>query len=326
MPKRGRDSDDGVWVTVSQSPERSAMVQHPDALQLPLPDALPAPAILMRCPYPVCSMCQWKVPPEQHSCYATIYAAYEALVRTLQDEVGLTAADKCRQSQLLNFQLQSMERLLFDKDAIKAGDQLKPIVQLRTAAAADGAWGMIGLPGMPSGREADGRAAGSAAAADGAEGDEHGDGDKKKKNRKKKAKPTLESFDAYSERDWEVYCRDNDPRLDWLEEYTYEVWVDTDEGKKKYEQTVMDQLLAAYWRGARRVEIDVTVDDGRHAGHKHRYVVFWIAGTTGMQFNLLVKDAAARTVTLTKTKLPTEPQPAWPPTEPQPEWGQQHWW
>ena len=130
MPKRGRDSDDGVWVTVSQSPERSAMVQHPDALQLALPDALPAPAILMRCPYPVCSMCQWKVPPEQHSCYATIYAAYEALVRTLQDEVGLTAADKCRQSQLLNFQLQSMERLLFD-----GRDQSRrPVETDRTAA------------------------------------------------------------------------------------------------------------------------------------------------------------------------------------------------
>ena len=83
------------------------------------------------------------------------------------------------------------------------------------------------------------------------------------------------------------------------------------------------ELLAAYWRGDRCVEINVTLDDGRHAGHEHKYVVYWVGGETGLQFNKLVKDAAVRGVTIIKTKW--EPQDAWQSPGPSLEWEERAW-
>jgi hypothetical protein len=190
---------------------------------------------------------------------------------------------------------------------------------------------MISLPAPPpgcpaNGRSAGGGAAGSAAAAasDDADGDDPSDGDKKKKPRKKKAKPTLELFQKYTEKEWADWYRDVEPRLEWSQDYTYEVWVDTAEGKKKYQEPVMRQLLNEYWSGGRCVEINVTLDDGRHAGHEHKYVVYWVGGETGLQFNKFVKDAAVRGVTITKTKW--EPQDAWQSPGPSPEWEDRAWW
>jgi hypothetical protein len=252
-------------------------------------------------------------------------------MKTLEEEPLLTAAVKCEQSQILNCQLMQIERALFDNGDIKENDPLMPLTYLRSGASAAGVWGMISLPAPPPGCRANSRSAGSGAAgsaaaagADDADGDEPSDGDKKKKSRKKQKKPTLELFQNYSEQDWADWYRGAEPRLEWSQDYYYEVWVDTAEGKKKYQEPVMWQLLDVYWRGGRCVEIDVTLDDGRHTGHEHKYVVYWVGGETGLQFNKLVKDAAVRGVTIIKTRW--DPQDAWQPPGPSHEWEERVPW
>ena len=66
------------------------------------------------------------------------------------------------------------------------------------------------------------------------------------------------------------------------------------------------------------MEINFKLDDGRHAGHEHTYVVYWIGGESGLQFNKLVSDAAVRTVTITKTRK--EQQDEWQPSSRTDEW------
>ena len=83
------------------------------------------------------------------------------------------------------------------------------------------------------------------------------------------------------------------------------------------------ELVAAYWRGDRCVEINVTLDDGRHTGHEHKYVVYWVGGETGLQFNKLVKDAAVLGVTIIKTKC--EPQDETQPSSRTEEWQEWGW-
>ncbi len=87
------------------------------------------------------------------------------------------------------------------------------------------------------------------------------------------------------------------------------VYVDTAEGMKPYQEPAKSQLLDAYWRGSRSVEIEVTLDDGPYAGHKHKYVVYWIGGVDGLQFSQLRTGAAVRNVTLAKKKW--EEQSEW---------------
>jgi hypothetical protein len=271
------------------------------------------------------------VPPAQHKDHVFIHSTYEKKMKTLEEEPMLTAAVKCEQSQILNCQLMVIERALFDAGDIKEHDALGPLTYLRSGASAAGAWGMISLPAPPpgcpaNGRSAGGGAAGSAAAAapDDADGDDPSDGDKKKKPRKRKQpKPTLELFQNYTDEDWEMWYKGAEPKLEWSPDYSYEVWVDTAEGKKKYQENVIWELLAAYWRGDRCVEINVTLDDGRHAGHEHKYVVYWVGGETGLQFNKLVKDAAVRGVTITKTKW--EPQDERQPSSRTEEWQEWDW-
>jgi hypothetical protein len=271
------------------------------------------------------------VPFDKHKDHGFIYSTYLKKMKTLEEEPLLTAAVKCEQSQILNCQLMLIERALFDNGDIKENDPLMPLTYLRSGASAAGVWGMISLPAPPPGCRANSRSAGSGAAgsaaaagADDADGDEPSDGDKKKKPRKKKqAKPTLELFQNYTEEDWADWYRGAEPRLEWSADYSYEVWVDTAEGKKKYQESVIWELLNAYWRRDRCVEINVTLDDGRHAGHAHKYVVYWVGGETGLQFNKLVKDAAVRGVTIIKTKW--EPQDAWQPPGPSLEWEERAW-
>ena len=330
MPKRDRGADTGVWA-VSDSPDGddAAMVTHPAPAQPA--EAAPPQGVATRCPYPTCTLCAWGVPPAQHKDHVFIHSTYEKKMKTLEEEPMLTAAVKCEQSQILNCQLMVMERALFDAGDIKEHDALGPLTYLRSGASAAGPWGMISLPAPPpgcpaNGRSAGGGAAGSAAAAasDDADGDDPSDGDKKKKKPKRKQpKPTLELFQKYSDEDWEVWYKGAEPKLEWSSDYTYEVWVDTAEGKKKYQEHVMWELLEAYWRGDRCVEINVTLDDGRHAGHEHKYVVYWVGGETGLQFNKFVKDAAVRGVTIIKEGRARDARPQ---PDPSLEWGQTPWW
>ena len=329
MPKRDRGADTGVWA-VSDSPDGddAAMVTHPAPAQPA--EAAPPQGVATRCPYAVCTLCAWGVPFDKHKDQVFIYSTYVKKMKTLEEEPVLTAAVKCEQSQILNCQLMVIERSLFDNGDIKENDPLMPLTYLRSGASAAGAWGMISLPAPPPGHRANSLPAGSgaagsaaAAASDDAAGDDPGDGDKKKKPRKKQAKPTLERFQNWTEEEWAEWCRGAAPRLEWSSDYMYEVWVDTAEGKKKYHDHVMKELLDAYWRGDRCVEITVTLDDGRHSGHEHIYVVYWNGGENGMQFNKLVKDAAVRGVTITKTKW--EPQDAWQPPGPSLEWEERSW-
>ena len=329
MPKRRRDPDTGVWaVADSVSEDETAMVVR--AVPAPLAGATQPESVAARCPLTICQLCAWNVPPAQHEDHVFVYDMYKKKLKTLEDEPELTPAIKCQQSQLLNFQLMSLERQLFDNGHIKENDPLMPLIYLRSGANAEGPWGMASLPGLPlcppaNSLSAGSGAAGSAAAAasDDAAGDDPGDGDKKKKPRRKQPKPTLELFQKWTEEEWADWCRGAEPRLEWSSDYMYEVWVDTAEGKKMYAERVMKQLLDAYWRGDRCVEITVTLDDGRHSGHDHKYVVYWVGGETGLQFNKLVKDAAVRGVTIIKTKW--EPQDAWQPPGPSLEW-EERWY
>ena len=333
MPKRDRGADTGVWA-VSDSPDGddAAMVMR-------LPAAPPAGAtqpesVALRCPLPTCPLCAWGVPPAQHKDYVFIHGTYKTLMKNLEEEPELTPAIKCEQSQMLNWQLMSIERALFDNGDIKENDPLMPLTYLRSGASAAGAWGMISLAAPPPGHRANSRsagsgAAGSAAAAgtDDGDGDDPSDGDKKKKPRKKQAKPTLERFQNWTEEEWAEWCRGAEPRLEWSADYSYEVWVDTAEGKKRYQENVIRELLAAYWRGDRCVEINVTLDDGRHSGHEHKYVVYWNGGETGMQFNKLVKDAAVRGVTITKQpSARSEEWQNWQPSSCTDQWQQWQGW
>ena len=271
------------------------------------------------------------MPPAQHKDYVFIHGTYKTLMKNLEEEPELTPAIKCEQSQMLNWQLMSIERALFDNGDMKENDPLMPLTYLRSGASAAGGWGMISLPVPPpgcpaNGRSAGGGAAGSAAAAasDDADGDDPSDGDKKKKKPKRKQpKPTLELFQKYSDEDWEVWYKGAEPRLEWSADYSYEVWVDTAEAKKKYQESVIWELLNVYWRRDRCVEINVTLDDGRHAGHEHKFVVYWVGGETGLQFNKLVKDAAVRGVTIIKEGRARDARPQ---PEPSLEWGQRAWW
>jgi hypothetical protein len=240
MPKRDRCTDTGMWaVSDSPSGDDAAMVTHP--LPAPPAGATQPEVAAARCPYSTCTLCAWKVPPAQHKDYVFIYGIYKTLLKTLEEEPELTPAEKCEQSQLLNWQLMSMERQLFDNGDIKENDPLMPLTYLRSSASAAGAWGMISLPAPPPGCPANSRSAGSGAAgsaaaagADDANGDDPSDGAKGKKPRKRKQpKPTLELFQNYTEEDWEVWYRGAEPRLEWSPDYTYEIWVDTAEGKKK---------------------------------------------------------------------------------------------
>ena len=333
MPKRDRGADTGVWA-VSDSPDGddAAMVTHPAPAQPA--EAAPPQGVATRCPYAVCTLCAWGVPFDKHKDHVFIYSTYEKKMKTLEEEPMLTAAVKCEQSQILNCQLMLIERALFDNGDIKENDPLMPLTYLRSGASAAGAWGMISLPAPPPGHRANSLPAGSgaagsaaAAASDDAAGDDPGDGDKKRKPRRKQAKPTLERFQNWTEEEWAEWCRGAAPRLEWSSDYMYEVWVDTAEGKKKYHDHVMKELLDAYWRGDRCVEINVTLDDGRHSGHEHKYVVYWVGGETGLQFNKLVKDAAVRGVTITKQpSARSEEWQEWQPSSGTDQWQQWQRW
>ena len=239
MPKRDRGADTGVWA-VSDSPDGddAAMVMHPTPA--PPAGATQPESVAVRCPLPTCTLCAWGVPPEQHKDHVFIHGTYTKKMKTLEEEPELTAAVKCKESQILNWQLMSIERALFDAGDIKEHDALGPLTYLRSGASAAGAWGMISLPAPPPGCPANGRSAGSgaagsaaAAASDDADGDDPSDGDKKKKPRKRKQpKPTLELFQNYTDEDWEMWYKGAEPKLEWSPDYSYEVWVDTAEGKK----------------------------------------------------------------------------------------------
>ena len=96
MPKRDRDTDNGVWqVADSHSEDDSAMVTHP--VPTPPAGATQPDSVAARCPYPACPLCAWKVPPHQHTCYVTVYAAYKTLIKTLEEEPELTLAIKCKE-------------------------------------------------------------------------------------------------------------------------------------------------------------------------------------------------------------------------------------
>ena len=204
MPKRDRDTDNGFWqVADSHSEDDSAMVTHP--VPTPPAGATQPDSVAARCPYPACPLCAWKVPPELHSCYVTVYNAYKTLIKTLEEELELTLAIKCQEGQMLKWQLMTVERQLFENGSIKEDDPLLPLIYLRSGASAEGPWGMVSLPGLPPGCPAGSRAAGSgeasaAAAGTGDDGAADGAGGGKKKRKGKKM--TLASMDAWTQEEW----------------------------------------------------------------------------------------------------------------------------
>ena len=314
MPKRDRDTDNGVWaVADSHSEDGSAMVTHP--VPTPPAGATQPDSVAARCPYPACALCAWKVPPHQHTCYVTVYAAYKILIKTLEEEPELTLAIKCKQGQMLNWQLMTMERQLFENGSIKEDDPLGPLIYLRSGASAAGAWGMVSLPGLPPGCPAESRAAGSgeasaAAAGTGDDGAADGAGGGKKKRTKKKM--TLASMDAFTQEEWVQWDKDY-PRYEWEYTYEYDVKVKTDEGDamQSYPDAAKRTLIDAYFSGQHRVDFSMTVTAGRHAGSTHDYVVYWIDANEGMQFNPQNPSAAVRKVVLTRTPWPVDNPTRW---------------
>ena len=81
-------------------------------------------------------MCAWGVPPEQHKDHVFIHDTYTKKMKTLEEEPEVTAAVKCKESQVLNWQLMSIERALFDAGDIKEHDPLMPLTYLRSGASA----------------------------------------------------------------------------------------------------------------------------------------------------------------------------------------------
>jgi len=316
MPKRRRDPDTGVWaVADSVSEDETAMVVR--AVPAPLAGAAPEQP---RCPLTICQLCAWNVPPAQHEDHVFVYDMYKKKLKTLEDEPELTPAIKCQQSQLLNFQLMSLERQLFDNGHIKENDPLMPLIYLRSGAHAEGPWGMVSLPGLPlcppAGSRAGGSGEASAAAAgtgddgaaDGAgEGAAGGAGGGKKK---KKKKMTLASMEAWSRDQWVEWDNDNQ-RYEWSYDYELDVKVKTDEGTEmqSYPHAAKQMLLDAYFDGRHRVDFTMTITDGRHAGSVHNYVVYWINANEGLQFNPQSASAAVRKVVLTRTPWPIDDPP-----------------
>jgi hypothetical protein len=257
------------------------------------------------------------VPPQQHKDYVFIHGTYTKLMKKLEEEPGteVTAAVKCTQSQILNWQLMSIERALFDAGDIKEHDALMPLTYLRSGASAAGAWGDIPPAAPPPGcPAAGGGAAGSAAAAasDDADGDAPSDGDKKKKPNKKKKRMTLASMEAWTRDQWVEWDRDN-ARYVWSYDYEYDVKVKTDEGDAmlSYPEPAKKTLIDAYFSGLHRVEFSMTITHGRHAGSVHDYVVYWIDANEGFQFNPQNATAAVRKVVLTRTPWPVDDPPRW---------------
>jgi hypothetical protein len=315
MPKRGRDPDSGVWaVFESPSEDDAAMVTHP----LPASAAAAQPeTAAARCPYPACTLCAWKVPAANHKDCVFIYGIYKTMMKTLEEEPELTPAEKCQQSQLLNWQLMSVERALFDHGDMKENDPLMPLLYLRSSASAEGVWGMIFLPAPPPGCPANGRsagsgAAGSAAAAAGTGDDGAADGAGGGKKKKTKKKMTLASMDAFTYEEW-VKWDDDNPRYKWENTYEYDVKVKTDEGDamQSYPDAAKRTLIDAYFSGQHRVDFSVTITEGRHAGSTHDYVVYWIDANEGMQFNPMNPTAAVRKVVLTRTPWPVDNPTTW---------------
>ena len=313
MPKRGRDPDSGVWaVSVSPSEDSAAMTTL--AVQDPLAAAARPERVAARCPLASCTLCAWKVPAANHKDHVFIYGTYKMIMKNLEDEPELSPRTKCQQSQLLNFQLMSIERALFDTGDIKENDPLFPLIQLRCGANAEGPWGMVSLAGLPPGPPAGSRAAGSgeasaAAAGTGDDGAADGAGGGKKKRTKKKM--TLASMDAFTQEEWVQWDKDN-PRHEWEYTYEYDVKVKTDEGDamQSYPDAAKRTLIDAYFSGQHRVDFSVTVTAGRHAGSTHDYVVYWIDAHEGMQFNPMNPSAAVRKVVLIRTPWPVD-NPTW---------------
>ena len=313
MPKRGRDPDTGVWaVADSHSEDDSAMVMHP--VPAPLAGATQPESVAARCPLTICQLCAWNVPPAQHKDHVFIYGIYKTKMKTLEEEPELTPVIKCQQSQLLNFQLMSLERQLFDNGHIKENDPLMPLIYLRSGAHAEGPWGMVSLPGLPLCPPAGSRAGGSgeasaAAAGTGDDGAADGAGGGKKKRNKKKM--TLASMVAFTQEEWVQWDRDN-PRYEWENTYEYDVKVKTDEGDamQSYPDAAKRTLIDAYFSGQHRVDFSMTITTGRHAGSVHDYVVYWFDANEGMQFNPQNATAAVRKVVLTRTPWPVD-DPTW---------------
>ena len=313
MPKRGRDPDTGVSaVADSVSEDDSAMVVH--AVPAPLAGATQPESVAARCPLAICPLCAWNVPPAQHKDHVFIYGIYKTKMKTLEEEPELTPVIKCQQSQLLNFQLMSLERQLFDNGHIKENDPLMPLIYLRSGANAEGPWGMVSLPGLPLCPPAGSRAGGSgeasaAAAGTGDDGAADGAGGGKKKRTKKKM--TLASMDAFTQEEWVQWDKDY-PRHEWEYTYEYDVKVKTDEGDamQSYPDAAKRTLIDAYFSGQHRVDFSMTITTGRHAGSVHDYVVYWFDANEGMQFNPQNATAAVRKVVLTRTPWPVN-DPTW---------------
>ncbi len=72
-----------------------------------------------------------------------------------------------------------------------------------------------------------------------------GDGDAPKTRSKKrgKAKPTLESFNAWTNEEWVKWDKEAAPRWEYSEEYVWDVQVETDDGLVSYTRDVADHLL-----------------------------------------------------------------------------------
>jgi hypothetical protein len=318
MPKRARE---GVWaVEVSESDDSAAMEAAGAAAPLAAAGGSGGGGggAAVRCPFQACMRCAWGVPPEHHKNRVFIYDTYTRKMKALEDETELTAKVKCEQSQVLNWQLISMERHLFDDGDIKENEGLKPLTYLRSDASSAGVWGMISVPGLapvqPAGSRAAGSGEASAAAADTGDdraADAAGGG---KKNKKKK-KMTLAAMEAWTRDQWVEWDRDN-ARYEWSYDYVYDVKVKTDEGDamQSYPDAAKKTLIDAYFSGQHRVDFSMTITDGRHAGSVHDYVVYWIDANEGLQFNPQNATAAVRKVVLTRTPWAVEePQSWWNP-------------
>ena len=317
MPKR--KGDWGVWRVFSSSEEDMEATANGAA---PPPETIASAPT--HCPRPLCDTCKLDVPFDMHNNYDEIFRCYVAKHDKLKNETALSPEEKCEQSVILNVVLASIESDLFENNHIDVTTVLHPTMQLRSYAGnGSQGWGMsfrahaIPFAHAAAAPVADGQAASSAPRDAAGSGGGGGGGSGKKRSGAKKLQ-TLEKLEAYTPAEWQVWDNDPQTRARWENVphlFEYEVKVECDEGLVPYGEPYNSQLLRSYFAGDRRFElIDVMMPNG----HRHNYIVYWLTGQEGRQFNPVHSQNGGRKVMVFRTTRPT--RPTWTEAPRTPDW------
>jgi hypothetical protein len=222
----------------------------------------------------------------------------------------------------LNAQLSDMERELFGLKQLDPELPLTVLHVIRTVPRENvAAWGvppdLQPPPAPPASGAAEGPAAGAANQDESGGGFGGGGGAKKKSSRKKKPF-TLAQQMAFTDTEWREWYAVSAPRLDWDQQMEYKVLCETANGLAEYPAHAQRELLASYFKHETYTEVCIRVPDD--PATERTYVIVWIGGDQGLQYNKLVTTAAVRKVVIT-SKRRAAPQNM----EVDSQWPEMHW-